>query len=137
MIPLYDRNPTRRFAFVNWGLIAACCAVFLWELSVGGNSGPKAYQAMLTRAGLVQARGQPAVGEAHVADQALGVVVQRDRELAQVAGETRALAQDLARGDVGLADDLARVGARLRAHLLGLFLGRGAQLGEVLATGGE
>jgi membrane associated rhomboid family serine protease len=56
VIPLYDRNPTRRFAFVNWGLIAACCAVFLWELSVGGNSGPKAYQAMLTRDGLVPAR---------------------------------------------------------------------------------
>ncbi len=35
MIPLKDDNPTRTFPFVNYALIAACVAVFLWELSLG------------------------------------------------------------------------------------------------------
>lgn len=34
MIPLYDRNPTRRFPIVTVSLIAACFVVFLYELSI-------------------------------------------------------------------------------------------------------
>ena len=43
MIPLKDDNPTRTFPFVNYALIAACVAVFLWELSLGA----RAQQAIL------------------------------------------------------------------------------------------
>ena len=35
MIPLKDDNPTRTFPFVNYATIAACVAVFLWQLSLG------------------------------------------------------------------------------------------------------
>jgi len=38
MIPLKDDNPTRTFPFVNYALIAACVAVFFWELSLGGRA---------------------------------------------------------------------------------------------------
>src|SRR5664279_5953213 len=58
------------------------------------------------RAGLIESRGHPAVRQAHVAQQALGVVAQRDGQLAQVARELGALTQDLAGDDVRLADDL-------------------------------
>jgi membrane associated rhomboid family serine protease len=34
VIPLYDRNPTRRFPIVTVSLIAACFLVFLYELSI-------------------------------------------------------------------------------------------------------
>jgi membrane associated rhomboid family serine protease len=34
VIPLYDRNPTRRFPIVTVSLIAACFVVFLYELSI-------------------------------------------------------------------------------------------------------
>lgn len=36
MIPLRDDNPTRRFTFVSYALIAACIATFLWQLSLEG-----------------------------------------------------------------------------------------------------
>ena len=35
MIPLKDRNPSRTFPFINYLLIAANAAVFLYELSLG------------------------------------------------------------------------------------------------------
>jgi membrane associated rhomboid family serine protease len=35
MIPLRDDNPTRTVPFVNYGLIAACVLVFLWQASLG------------------------------------------------------------------------------------------------------
>src|ERR1039458_3797031 len=89
------------------------------------------------RSGLVQARGHPAVGQAHVAEDALGIVAQRDRKLTQVAGELAPLAQYLARHDMRLADDLAGIAARPRADLLGLLLGLGAQPLEVRAAGGD
>ncbi len=38
MIPLKDDNPTRTFPFVNYALIAACVAVFLWEISLGARA---------------------------------------------------------------------------------------------------
>ncbi|HTQ13818.1 MAG TPA: rhomboid family intramembrane serine protease [Rhizomicrobium sp.] len=36
MIPISDDNPTRHPAVVNWLLIGACVAVFVWELTLGG-----------------------------------------------------------------------------------------------------
>ena len=33
MIPISDENPTRLTPFVSWALIAACVAVFFWELT--------------------------------------------------------------------------------------------------------
>jgi membrane associated rhomboid family serine protease len=38
MIPLKDDNPTRTFPFVNYVLIAACVAVFFWEVSLGARA---------------------------------------------------------------------------------------------------
>jgi len=35
MIPLKDDNPTRTVPFVTYGIIFACVAVFLWEVSLG------------------------------------------------------------------------------------------------------
>lgn len=35
MIPLRDENPTRRFPFINYGLIALNVLVFLWQWSLG------------------------------------------------------------------------------------------------------
>ncbi len=35
MIPISDDNPVRLTPFVTWALILACCAVYLWELSLG------------------------------------------------------------------------------------------------------
>ncbi len=49
MIPLRDENPTRRFAFFNTALIAACVAVFFWEFSLG----PQQAQAAIMALGLV------------------------------------------------------------------------------------
>jgi membrane associated rhomboid family serine protease len=38
VIPLKDDNPTRTFPFVNYAVIAACVAVFFWELSLGARA---------------------------------------------------------------------------------------------------
>ena len=35
MIPISDDNPTRIPAIVNWAIILACVAAFLWEISLG------------------------------------------------------------------------------------------------------
>lgn len=35
MIPLYDDNPTARVAIVTIAIIAASCAAFLWQMSLG------------------------------------------------------------------------------------------------------
>ena len=78
-----------------------------------------------------------AVREAHVAQQALGVVAQRDGQLAQVARELGALAQDLARDDVRLADDLTRILARLRAHRCACSAASARSFSEILAAGDD
>ncbi|HKK14743.1 MAG TPA: rhomboid family intramembrane serine protease [Gammaproteobacteria bacterium] len=36
MIPLHDDNPTRRPPYITLGIIGLCVAVFLWQLSLGG-----------------------------------------------------------------------------------------------------
>ena len=35
MIPLKDDNPIRSTPFVNYGLLASCIAVFIWQVSLG------------------------------------------------------------------------------------------------------
>ena len=35
MIPISDDNPTRTAAIVNWAIILACVAAFIWEISLG------------------------------------------------------------------------------------------------------
>jgi rhomboid family protein len=39
MIPISDENPTRLTPFITWALVAACVAVFLWQLSFGQQAG--------------------------------------------------------------------------------------------------
>ena len=35
MIPIGDENPSRIVPFINWGLIIACIATFIWQTSSG------------------------------------------------------------------------------------------------------
>jgi membrane associated rhomboid family serine protease len=35
VIPISDDNPTRTAAIVNWAIILACVAAFIWEISLG------------------------------------------------------------------------------------------------------
>lgn len=46
MIPLKDDNPTRATPFVNYGLIAGCVLVFLFQLSVGAAGGQRLVYAL-------------------------------------------------------------------------------------------
>jgi membrane associated rhomboid family serine protease len=39
VIPISDDNPTRIAAIVNWAIILACVAAFLWEVSLGHDMG--------------------------------------------------------------------------------------------------
>ena len=55
MIPLRDRNPTRRAPFVTFGLIGACLAAFAIELSVTATGGDEALGAFFQRWGAVPA----------------------------------------------------------------------------------
>jgi len=36
MIPISDENPSSRLPIVNWAILAACIAAFLWQLSLTG-----------------------------------------------------------------------------------------------------
>ena len=49
MIPLRDRNPTRRTPVVTWALIAACLAAFALELSVTASGGDLALEDFFRR----------------------------------------------------------------------------------------
>ena len=42
MIPLHDDNPTETVPLFTVGLIAACVAVFLWQLGLGEEGGMRA-----------------------------------------------------------------------------------------------
>lgn len=53
MIPLRDRNPTRRAPFVTFALIGACLAAFAVELSIEGSGGDAALEAFFGRWGAV------------------------------------------------------------------------------------
>src|SRR5581483_8601535 len=83
---------------------------------------------------LVEARGHGAVRQAYVAQQPLGVVAKRHRELAQVAGDLGALREHFARDRVGVADDLARFFARVRAAGTRLLLGLLVEPDQLLAA---
>lgn len=51
MIPLKDDNPTRRWPFVSYTVLAACVAVFLWQVSLE----PRAAQAAVYALGMIPA----------------------------------------------------------------------------------
>ena len=66
MIPLRDANPTRRRPVVTIGLIAACIAVFAWELAIQSSQGESGLERLYRDYGLTPAsltaglRGDPA-----------------------------------------------------------------------------
>ncbi len=76
MIPLYDRNPTRRFPIVTVSLIAACFLVFLYELSITmGGGGDAALGAFFDRWGAVPSKITASIDAGHYFTQAtLGIV---------------------------------------------------------------
>ena len=55
MIPLRDRNPTRRTAYVTLALVIACFAAFALELSVTATGGDPALESFFRRWGAVPA----------------------------------------------------------------------------------
>ena len=62
MIPLRDRNPTRRTPVVTFALIAACFAVFVLELSISLSGGDAALERFFDDWGAVPARISAALG---------------------------------------------------------------------------
>jgi membrane associated rhomboid family serine protease len=56
VIPLRDANPTRRRPVVTIGLIAACIAVFLYEMAILWNGGDRELSRLIDDYGLVPAR---------------------------------------------------------------------------------
>jgi len=56
VIPLYDRNPTRRFPIVTLGLIVACFAVFGLELTVSMGGGDQALETFFEQWGAVPSK---------------------------------------------------------------------------------
>ena len=55
MIPLRDRNPTRRTPLVTWTLIGACFAAFAVELSITASGGDRALESFFRQWGAVPA----------------------------------------------------------------------------------
>jgi membrane associated rhomboid family serine protease len=55
VIPLRDANPTRRFPIVTIGLIAACVAVFVYELVLQASAGDSALERLFRDFGLIPA----------------------------------------------------------------------------------
>ena len=47
MIPIRDENPTRRFPFINYALIAINVLVFFWQISLGASSDDVFYRLAL------------------------------------------------------------------------------------------
>jgi membrane associated rhomboid family serine protease len=62
VIPLYDRNPTRRFPAVTVGLIVACFAVFGLELTISMGGGDAALERFFDQWGAVPAKITAALG---------------------------------------------------------------------------
>jgi membrane associated rhomboid family serine protease len=71
VIPLRDRNPTRRTPVVTFALIGACLAAFALELSVTATSGDAALDAFFRRWGAVPADITAALAAADYASQPL------------------------------------------------------------------
>jgi rhomboid family protein len=61
VIPLYDRNPTRRFPIVTVGLIVTCFIVFGLELTISMGGGDAALEAFFGQWGAVPAKVTAAV----------------------------------------------------------------------------
>ena len=75
MIPLRDRNPTRRTPVVTWALIGACFAAFALELSVTASGGDAALESLFQRWGAVPADITTALGTGDYLGQAtIGMV---------------------------------------------------------------
>ena len=74
MIPLRDRNPTRRTPVVTFALIGACFAVFALELSITASGGDAALETFFQRWGAVPADISAALQARDLAGQAtLGI----------------------------------------------------------------
>jgi membrane associated rhomboid family serine protease len=76
VIPLYDRNPTRRFPIVTVSLIAACFVVFLYELSLTmGGGGDAALERFFDTWGAVPSKITASIDAGNYVSQAtLGIV---------------------------------------------------------------
>jgi membrane associated rhomboid family serine protease len=75
VIPLYDRNPTRRFPIVTVSLIAACFVVFLYELSLTMGGGDAALEGFFGTWGAVPSKITASIGAGNYVSQAtLGIV---------------------------------------------------------------
>jgi membrane associated rhomboid family serine protease len=76
VIPLYDRNPTRRFPIVTVSLIAACFVVFLYELSITmGGGGDAALERFFGTWGAVPSKITASIDAGNVLSQAtLGII---------------------------------------------------------------
>jgi membrane associated rhomboid family serine protease len=57
MIPISDDNPVRITPFITWLLILICCAVFVWEVSLGATM-----DSVITRLAFVPTSGVSATG---------------------------------------------------------------------------
>ena len=62
MIPLYDRNPTRRFPIVTVGLIVTCFLVFGLELTISMGGGDNALEGFFEQWGAVPSHVTAAIG---------------------------------------------------------------------------
>lgn len=71
MIPLGDRNPTRRSPIVTRTLIAACVAVFGAELLIGAQGGDAALEAFFREWGAIPAEVSAAIRAGDLASQAM------------------------------------------------------------------
>jgi membrane associated rhomboid family serine protease len=71
VIPLRDRNPTRRTPIVTFALIGACFAAFALELSVTATSGDASLEAFFQRWGAVPADITGALATGDFASQAI------------------------------------------------------------------
>jgi membrane associated rhomboid family serine protease len=71
VIPLGDRNPTRRTPVVTRALILACFAVFVGELWVGAQGGDQALEAFFREWGAVPARVTDAINAGAWTSQAI------------------------------------------------------------------
>ena len=71
MIPLRDRNPTRRTPVVTFALIGACLAAFAIELSISGTGGDAALDQFFRRWGAMPADISAAIQAGDFASQAI------------------------------------------------------------------
>jgi membrane associated rhomboid family serine protease len=71
VIPLRDRNPTRRTPVVTFALIGACIAAFAIELSVSGSGGDAALDGFFRRWGAMPAQITNAIQSGDFASQAI------------------------------------------------------------------